>query len=220
MAYDPPPVIQNNLIITPISVEEVKNEIKIARNRRGIGPDRISNERFRRIPSRHMGQAVQQLLIIWNSPESWRRSTIRVLYKGKGDIENPNSCWGIALENKIFIRILSQRLLVEIEVEQQFGFRKDRFSIQAIGDLMKMLLDTPKAKDITKEGNEVINFIRNLLALNKVQVTTPDQRRHTRDPTSPLLLTIATGDIMKYLNTVCLYMYADDLLANKRHKKP
>ena len=89
--------------------------------------------------------------------ESWRKSTTKTLYKGKGDISNPNSFRGIALENnifKIFTSILAARLEKELENhihEQQYGFRKGRNITQAIGNLLGEIQEEtsrPKGKYI------------------------------------------------------------------------
>ncbi|KAJ4446367.1 hypothetical protein ANN_13063 [Periplaneta americana] len=92
----------------------------------------------------------------------------------------------------------------------------------------KKLLD--KLEDITKGGNEDIKFIRNLLAHNTVQVNdgVTTSRGITQangvlqgDPMSPLF-TIATANIMKYMNTqstVSLYTYTDDIVIRSPSKQ-
>lgn len=70
-----------------------------------------------------------------NIPEKWRKSIIRVLFKGKGNREDPNSYRGVALENntfKMFTRIITDRLTQAIDhiiPEEQFGFRKGRSTL-------------------------------------------------------------------------------------------
>ena len=61
-----------------------------------------------------------------------------MLYKGKGDTDNPNSYRGIALENnifKIFMKVVTNHPEKETETQIpdcQFGFRRNRSTLQAV----------------------------------------------------------------------------------------
>jgi Reverse transcriptase (RNA-dependent DNA polymerase). len=71
-------------------------------------------------------------------PDGWRGSIVKMLYKGKGKLDNPNAYRGIALECtlfKIMTKILTERLtdLTDNHIpEQQFGFRRGRSTLQAV----------------------------------------------------------------------------------------
>ena len=71
-------------------------------------------------------------------PDGWRGSTVKMLYKGKGKVDDPNTYRGIALECalfKIMTKILTQRLtdLTDYHIpEQQFGFRRGRSTLHAV----------------------------------------------------------------------------------------
>ena len=75
-------------------------------------------------------------------PDEWKTAKMKLLYKGKGDPQNPNSYRGIALENsayKIFMKILTNRLemLTENQIpECQFGFRRNKGTLQAVKFVM------------------------------------------------------------------------------------
>ena len=68
---------------------------------------------------------------------------LKVLYKGKGSPDSPDSYRGIALENttfKIFSKIITNRLTKEtlnMIPDRQFGFRKGRSTLQAISRLLE-----------------------------------------------------------------------------------
>ena len=70
---------------------------------------------------------------------------MKLLYKGKGDPEDPNNYRGVALENtmfKILTKILTDRLTTTVDSlipENQFGFRPHRSTIQAITALLEAI---------------------------------------------------------------------------------
>ena len=74
-------------------------------------------------------------------PNTWRYSIINLIYKGKGDIQCPDSYRSIALGNaiaKLYTKIINNRLTEETDhliPEEQYGFRKGRSTLQAIANL-------------------------------------------------------------------------------------
>ena len=124
-----------------ITVEEVRETVKSLKNHKAAGPDEIFNE--------HLKEALPYLEEIWmvllnkcletsTIPANWRTSMLKVLYKGKGSPDSPDSYRGIALENttfKMFSKIITNRLTNEtlsMIPDRQFGFRKGRSTLQAI----------------------------------------------------------------------------------------
>ena len=114
---------------------EVEEVIRQLSPWKAAGPDGVFNE--------HIKSTSSSFLNVWtrlfnacmekgNIPHNWRESTVKLLYKGKGDTSVPDSYRGIALESnilKIFTRLLMKRLMDEVEdkiPEQQFGFRRGR----------------------------------------------------------------------------------------------
>ena len=92
-------------------------------------------------------QLLNQFLITLSIPNRWRKSIVRVLYKGKGDAEDPNAYRDIALECapfKILTKLLTERLtnLIDCSIpEEQFGFRRGRSTLQAIQCLQRDVED-------------------------------------------------------------------------------
>ena len=128
-------------IFPKITMKEAEKEIQKAKKGKAAGPDNIFIE--------HIQLSQEHLLPIWTDlfnrcletgtiPESWRTSRIKILYKGKGDTADPNSYRGIALEStifKLFSKILTRRLAKEVDEyipECQFGFRRNRSTLQAV----------------------------------------------------------------------------------------
>ncbi|KAJ4427009.1 hypothetical protein ANN_26808 [Periplaneta americana] len=116
------------------------------RNNRAPGPDGISNE--------HLKMAAPILTETWTAllnkcleegeiPEEWRKSKLKLLYKGKGDTNNPDSYRGIALESaglKVLTRAIANRVIRRIEPllpEEQFGFRPKRSTLMAVSNLLQ-----------------------------------------------------------------------------------
>ena len=159
-----------------VSISEVRNTIKALKNRKAAGPDQIFNE--------HLKEASPTLATSWAAllneclrqgriPERWRTSTIKLLYKGKGDISDPNAYRGIALECtlfKVLTSILVKRLakLVDNKIpELQFGFRQGRSTIQAIQCLKD---DIQEAKRM-KKGKLHVIFIDYTKAFDRLNRT-------------------------------------------------
>ena len=140
------------------TTDEIRRAIQKMRNNRTPGPDGIRNE--------HIKQTIEEYLAIWasllnkcmeigNIPDDWRKSKIKLLYKGKGDTSNPNAYRGIALEPatlKLLTGILAKRLAEKLDPilpEEQFGFRRGRSTIMAVENLIdqiKQSIVKPKGK--------------------------------------------------------------------------
>ena len=88
-------------------------------------------------------------------PREWRKSTIKTLYKGKGDPNSTDAYRGIALQVAAF-KILSRLLVLRIspKIEEQlpdelFGFRRNRSTIMATESLIRHIqeeLDKERGK--------------------------------------------------------------------------
>jgi hypothetical protein len=74
--------------------------------------------------------------------DGWKKSTIKVLYKGKGDLSDLDSYRVISLECtpfKVFTRLLTQRVTILTDsqmADMHFGFRKGRSTLQAVHNLL------------------------------------------------------------------------------------
>ena len=86
----------------PFTTEEIVTTISKLKNRKACGPDGIFNEQIKSsaeilLPA--LTDLMNACLRTGNIPTTWQTSTIKVLYKGKGDPCDPHSYRGIALEN-------------------------------------------------------------------------------------------------------------------------
>ena len=79
---------------SPITKDEITNTITTAKNGKAPGPDRIYAE--------HLKDSIHVLQDYWTElfnkcmntgkiPEQWRSSIIKIMFKGKGEIGNPDS---------------------------------------------------------------------------------------------------------------------------------
>lgn len=135
--------------VNPFTAEEVHETIASLKNKKAPGPDGICNEHIKN--SSLLLQAITDILNLClrkgNIPEIWKLSTIKMLYKGKGDQRDPNSYRGIALEKsalKILTSVITKRITKETEhkiPEEQFGFRKGRSTLHAIKNLIDDIED-------------------------------------------------------------------------------
>ena len=141
---------QRTDVYPKITKEEVSNTIRSLKNHKAAGPDEIFNEHLK-IALPYIGEVWTALfnkcLELSRIPLSWRMSTVKMLYKGKGCVDSPDSYRGIALENtifKVFSKILLDRLIDDtsgIIPDQQYGFRKGRSTLHAIENLMSDIDD-------------------------------------------------------------------------------
>ena len=93
--------------------KEVVKVIQDLKPKKSVSLDGIYNA--------HIQDSTRQLAELWttafnkcfqtgNIPKTWRSSTIKGIYKGKGNIESPDAYRGIALENtslKLFTKIIT-----------------------------------------------------------------------------------------------------------------
>ena len=99
------------------TTEEIMTTIKELKDGKACGPDSIYNEHLKgsaEVLKDEWRQLLNQCLITSSIPNRWRKSIVRVLYKGKGDAEDPNSYRGIALECapfKILTKLYPKNLL-------------------------------------------------------------------------------------------------------------
>ena len=133
------------------TVEECKRTLMTCNDKKAVGPDCIANE--------HLKGSFNTVGYLWvllfNSIlmtgeifKSWRNSTVKVLYKGKGDNRDANSYRGIAMLNHIykwFTKMLASRLSKFTENRsmppEQFGFRQGRSTLDAFFKLRSYVLE-------------------------------------------------------------------------------
>ena len=196
---------RSNTRAPTITLTEVAETMASMKNRKAAGPDGIYNENLK--------DSLEILGPIWtklfnkcietgNIPESWRRSHIKVLYKGKGRTDDQHSYRGIALENnalKVYTRILTQRLTRETEnqlPEEQFGFRKGRGTLHAISNLLNDIQEALRHRR-GKFYTVFIDYTKAFDLLNREHLVKKLEHMIGRD--NPL--TIAINNLLAY-NTI------------------
>lgn len=124
-----------------ISLLEIQRAMKSLKNKKSAGLDGVFNE--------HLKETFEYFqdwwLIYMNSilnkgtiSEIWRIGKLKTLYKGKGNVNDPNMYRGISLMSvtyKLYTKILNNRILNNIDnllPNEQFGFRRGRNCESAI----------------------------------------------------------------------------------------
>jgi hypothetical protein len=132
-------------VLNPFTESETSYIIAGTKNNKARVPDGIYNE--------HLKTSQPLLLRVWTSmsnkcmslgtiPDGWRKSKIKIMYKGKGDLRDLDSYMEIALECtpfKVFTRLLTQRLTILTDSQMpdiQFGFRRGRPTLQAVYNML------------------------------------------------------------------------------------
>jgi hypothetical protein len=124
--------------------------IKTTTCKKAAGPDGFYNEHLKESAQCLAELLFNKCLESGNIPEEWRKSTIKTLYKGKGETNDPNSYRGIALESNIFkllTRILTNRIVGKVNPkipEEQFGFRRGRGTLHSIQNLLNDIEETQR----------------------------------------------------------------------------
>ena len=123
---------------------EVECNIRMTSNNKAVGEDQIANEHLK--SSFFLFGYLWVLLFnfILNTGtivSSWRNCLIKVLFKGKGDVRDPNAYRGIALLShpfKLFTRLVARRIYLFVQntlPDEQYGFRNGRSTADAIKTL-------------------------------------------------------------------------------------
>jgi len=113
-------------------------------------------------------------------PSEWKKSTIKLIYKGRGDTCNPNAYGGIALESnalKLLTRILAKRvasMLDPVLPEEQFGYRPGRSTLLAAGSLLQLIrteLEKPRGKlyAVFVDYLKAFDLVNRELTINKLE---------------------------------------------------
>ncbi|KAI5721369.1 hypothetical protein M8J77_019893 [Diaphorina citri] len=141
-----------------ITLCELQNAIKSLKNKKAAGLDQVFNEHVKETFDYFQEWwliYMNNLLNTGTIPTCWRTAKLKTLYKGKGNIKDPNMYRGIALISvtyKVYTKILNNRIINNIDSglpNEQYGFRKARNCQQAIEVLrikIKENLDKPKGK--------------------------------------------------------------------------
>jgi hypothetical protein len=113
-------------------------------------------------------------------PSEWKKSTIKLIYKGLRDICNSNAYRGITLESntlKLLTRILAKRVASMLDLvlpEEQFGYRPRRSRLLAAGSLLQHIgteLEKPMGKlyAMFVDYSKAFDLINSELTINKLE---------------------------------------------------
>jgi hypothetical protein len=179
--------------ITPFTTTEVQKAINELKNKKAAGPDQIYNEHIKATASTLLPtwtNLYNKCLEIGRIPEQWRHSTIKVLYKGKGDPKDVNKYRGIALENgpfKTLAKLINNRIkqpIDEILPETQFGFRSGRSTLMAVQimlkDISQALENKAKFYVLFIDFTKAFDLIKRELIIQKLEETMGTRSEWTR----------------------------------------
>jgi Reverse transcriptase (RNA-dependent DNA polymerase) len=131
--------------------EEVTLALKGMKNKKAPGPDSLVNETLKIL----CGPLLAEITAFFNLclkrgkfPSSWKNSSLKLLFKGKGSVSDMSNFRGINLSCSIYNlldRVLKTRLYSCLAADiprNQFGFVKGRSTIQAIKKLTDEINET------------------------------------------------------------------------------
>ena len=140
----------------PFTSDEIEDVFLSLKAKKAPGCDCIANEILQAsygLLASWWTSALNAALFEASIPGSWRLSKIKCLYKGKGEIEDPDSYRGIAListELKVLTKLINNRLVThsfsQIPLEQ-FGFVRARSCEMAIS---RFINDVEANREIKK----------------------------------------------------------------------
>lgn len=138
------------------SYEEINCTIMQAKNNKASGTDEITYELIKQsLPCMQTEWLMlfNRCLTESNLPSKWRESKICTIYKGKGEVDNPENYRGIALQQAMFkclTKLINNRIITNILhtfPKEQFGFLPNKSTTRALQNLTADINDalkTPK----------------------------------------------------------------------------
>lgn len=178
----------------PFEVQEVVKSIQGLSLRKAPGPDKIVNEHIttslnclhlERVWTRLFNACLDRSMI----PTAWTTSIVKLLYKSKGEIDDPNNYRGIALlccPLKLLTALLNRRIMTNIGhllPPEQFGFLPGKSTLHPLrqlvnevsnklsqhrGKLYAAYIDFSKAFDMLHRGLLVTKIIHQFNIQGKV----------------------------------------------------
>ena len=119
-----------------VSEKEVWEALKRMKKGKSSGPSKVTCEMFSNDDCvRELCGVANGLLMGESMPESWKRSMVVPLYKGKGNVlECGNYCTIKLLEHgmKVVECVCEKRLSKMVEIREQYGFVAGKGTIDAI----------------------------------------------------------------------------------------
>ena len=126
--------------VRTIEVEEVRcamNRMKIEKTCVSSG---VVIEMFKCLKS--LANIFHKIFLKDKLPEEWMLSSLVLIFKGKGDLRNPNSCRGIKLLEyafKLYEKVFNGRLHNVVNIDKiQYGFMPGRENVDAVFVLRRL----------------------------------------------------------------------------------
>jgi hypothetical protein len=170
-------------LLVRITEEEVIKATEEAGRNTAPGPDSTRNE--------HIKDTLTMLLPTWSAllnkclelgqiPTEWKKSTIKLIHKGRGDTCNPNAYRGIALKSnalKLLTRTLPKRvasMLDPVLPEEQFSYRPRRSTLLAAESLLQHIrteLEKPRGKlyAVFMDYSKAFDLVHRELTINRFE---------------------------------------------------
>jgi hypothetical protein len=136
---------EDNVEYINLLEEEVLMASKKMKNGKASGPDNVKNEHVKMLIEFLLPEITKFFNLCLKQgtyPEGWRYSHLKLLFKGKGDLEDKNSYRGISVGSVLYNlldRILHNRIyssLIEYIPKNQYGFVRGRNTLQAVKKLV------------------------------------------------------------------------------------
>ena len=128
-----------NLEVEKISKEEVRENMKMMKNGKAVGPDDIPVEVWKclgEIALEFLTKLYNRTMESERIPEEWRDSILIPIFKNKGDVQSCSKYRGIKLIShsmKLWERVVETRLRSELTFsEQQYGFMPGKSTTDAL----------------------------------------------------------------------------------------
>jgi hypothetical protein len=126
----------------PPTLDDMMSVIPEMANNKAPGASGLPAEAIKALPECALKMLHCMISNFWTGDtkryEEWKNATLRLLYKGKGDVHQPTNYRGIVLQD-IFARVtsllLTKRLVALLEtcgIEEQFGSQPGRGTIDAL----------------------------------------------------------------------------------------
>ena len=156
---DPPPA---NTQSRPFTIEEAESAIKLLKNNKACGWDKIAAETLKAGGLKMREFLLKIINVAWSeckTPQDWSRGLITPVHK-KGDKLNPANYRAITLlsiPGKVLCRMILNRIQMTIDdhlAEEQCGFRSSRGTTDAIF-VVRQILEKAKERRVPVHWNFV-----------------------------------------------------------------
>lgn len=176
-------ISSNSMFLRPMAKEEVKKEIMCLNNTKSEGFDGISTKIIKICVEELVSILTYLINLSFSSgtfPKILKESIVKPLYKKgeKSDVTNYRPITLIPIISKVFEKCMYKRLLnycntFKIINSAQFGFQKNKSTTLAIFTLVRTVLDSLNASNLTTglffDLSKAFDFVNHNLLLQKLE---------------------------------------------------